>query len=123
MKQFFYIYISHCSAVRLDKNINFDNRSGHGLFLLFVSIKPAFENKRSQGTDVAGIDKYLIATGYKFGYLCFTSFQYAIGLIVLGARGSCKKRFNSGVISCSDSSRLGRELVVRSIDRISGIIS
>jgi len=53
------------------KNINLDNFSLLKQLLFSVKMLPALLNRRSLGTEVPTIDKYLIAILYKLGYIIF----------------------------------------------------
>jgi len=67
------MYQSHSPTV--PKNNNVDKYLPVKRFLKLVFILPAFENRRSAGTDVATTDKYFIATEYNFGKTCLDIFQ------------------------------------------------
>jgi len=54
-------------------NVKFPNELGFNLFLRSVSMRPALENRHSDGTDVAVIDKIDLATFESRGKdLCYT---------------------------------------------------
>ena len=50
--------------------------------LLFVILFPASEKRRSLGTEVAGIDKYLCANIDNTGNLCLFLFHHLKGLVL-----------------------------------------
>lgn len=67
------------SSPTLLKNNNVDKRLPVKRFLKLFFIFPAFENRRSAGTDVATTDKYFTAIGYNVGKICLDLSQYSIG--------------------------------------------
>lgn len=49
------------------KNSSFDNLDPNNLFRLLVIMFPVLLKSRSEGTDIADIDKYFLAKVFKFG--------------------------------------------------------
>jgi len=52
------------------------------------TISPAFEKILSDGTEVAGMIRYLSASTASFGYLAPFDFHHANGLVLMSAGGS-----------------------------------
>jgi hypothetical protein len=60
--------------------------SSPSLFRFFEITSPDVETFHSDGTEVAGIIKYLMANGYKFGKLPFPMFtHHSKGLLFLSS--------------------------------------
>lgn len=82
----FKIYVYKISLINNYKlscrNTNCSTDPGLSLCLLLVTICPALENMRSEQTDVAGIPRYFIATGNKFGNVVWLELHQVKGFDV-----------------------------------------
>ena len=78
----------------LIKRIWFTNR-GSNLFLKEVTWIPASENNLSDGTEVAGIDKYFCANTDKLGYVLQFAFYQIKGSLLSCTNNSSTWRYRS----------------------------
>ena len=88
----------------LDKKTSMSTLEGLRLALRRLTISPALEKTLSDGTDVAGIPKYLRANMVRRGYRPPFNFHHCKGLVLISGVRSCVYRTTSsiGLRSCAD---------------------
>lgn len=78
------------SSLKELKNTNFETRLPMSRFRDLQIVAPAFENRRSEGTEVAIMDNFSLAIVYKFGYMVLRTSQTSRGFEFTGTTGFCK---------------------------------
>lgn len=78
------------SSLKELKNTNFETRLPMSRFRDLLIVAPAFENRRSEGTEVAIMDNFSLAIVYKLGCMVLRTSRTSRGFEFTGTTGFCK---------------------------------